>query len=157
MQIFSIFEHSTYLELALSALEKSGIKRENIFAIPISNRKVERRLFDTIHNADGVSLISKGAAIGTAFSVVGASIGFKLEWGPIYWGLIGGAVGFLLGFVIDLFIYKVIKKQQRLLRGSFPEVILIVECEEGQRDEVEDILWHHLALGIARVKEPAVS
>lgn len=152
MQIFSTFERSTYLELAISLLEKEGIPKENIFAVPLSNRKVERRLFDTLHNTDGVSLISKGAAIGTGLAVVGASVGFRLQWGPIYWGLIGASGGFLLGFLIDLFIYKVIKKQQRLLRGKNPEVILIVECEVTQSDIVEKILWQHLALGTARVR-----
>ncbi|MGM0883513.1 MAG: hypothetical protein ACQEXQ_21075 [Bacillota bacterium] len=152
MQIFSTFEHSTYLELAIMELEKGGVKKENIFAVPLTNRKMERRIFDSIHNSDGVSLMSTGAALGTAFSVIGASVGFKLKWGPIYWGIIGAAGGLLLGFLIDLFIYKVIKKQKRLLRGKKPDVILIVECEDKQADNVESILWHHLALGIARIQ-----
>jgi hypothetical protein len=151
IQIFSTFEHSVKLELALSALEKEEINKESLFVVPLTNRKVERRLFDTIHNSDGVSLISTGAAIGTAFSVVGASVGFSLNWGPIYWGLIGAGSGFLLGVLIDLFINKVIKKRQRLLRGKNPQVILIVECDDNQADDVEDILWHCLALGIARI------
>jgi hypothetical protein len=152
IQIYSTFEHSNKLELAIQELEKLGVQQENIFAVPLTNRKVERRLFDSIHNSDGVSLISKGAAIGTALAVIGASVGFKLQWGPIYWGLIGAGGGFLLGVLIDLFIYKVIKKQQRLLRGKNSEVILIVECESNQGDPVESILWHHLALGVARVQ-----
>jgi hypothetical protein len=151
IQLFSTFEHSNYLELAINELEKTGIKKENIFAVPLTNRKVERRIFDSIHNSDGVSLMSTGAALGTAFSVVGASVGFKLQWGPIYWGLIGAAGGFLLGFLIDLLIHKVIKKRHRLLRGKNSEVILIVECEDKQADIIESILWHHLALGIARI------
>lgn len=152
LQVFSTFEHSTHLELAINELEKSGVAKENIFAVPLTNRKVERRIFDSIHNSDGISLMSTGAALGTAFSVVGASIGFKLQWGPIYWGLIGVIGGFLLGFIIDLFIYKVIKKQKRLIRGKIGEVILIVECQENQADNIESILWHHLALGTARVQ-----
>jgi len=152
IQIFSTFEHSNYLELAISSLETEGIRREQIFAIPLTNRKVERRLFDTIHNADGISLIGTGAALGTALSVIGASVGFRLQWGPIYWGLIGAAGGFMLGVLIDLFYYKVIKKQQRLLRGKNTEVILIVECEVLQSDRVESILWDHYSLGIARVQ-----
>ncbi len=39
------------------------------------------------------SLIDIGMVLGTAFSVIGASIGFKLLWGPIYWGLIGPFIG----------------------------------------------------------------
>lgn len=152
IQIFSTFEHSIKLELAISALQQEGFDKGNIFVVPLTNRKVERKLFDTMHNSDGVSLISTGAAIGTAFSVVGASVGFSLKWGPIYWGLIGVASGFLLGFLIDLFILKVIKKRQRLLRGKNPQVILIVECSNNQADAVENILWHFLAFGVARIE-----
>lgn len=133
-------------------LEKAGVKKEHIFAVPLTNRMVERRIFDSMHNSDGVSLMSTGAALGTAFSVVGASMGFSLAWGPIYWGLVGAGGGFILGFLIDLFVYKVIKKRRRLLRGKNSEVILIVECEDQQADLAESILWHHLALGIARVE-----
>jgi hypothetical protein len=152
IQIFSTLEHSIKLELAISALELEGIQKENIFTVPLTNRKVERRLFDNMHNSDGASFISTGAAIATALSVVGASVGFSLKWGPIYWGLIGTVSGFLLGFLIDLFINKVIKKRQRLLRGKNPQVILIVECDDKQADAVEGILWHFLALGVARVQ-----
>ncbi|WP_152397906.1 hypothetical protein [Paenibacillus cellulositrophicus] len=151
VQIFSTFEHSTNLELAITVLEKNGIHKENIFAVPLTNRKTERRLFDSIHNADGISLFSTGAVLGTAFAVIGASVGFKLAWGPIYYGLIGTSVGFILGICIDLFYYKVIKKQRRLLRGKYSEVILLIECEEEQADTVENILWHHYAFGTARV------
>lgn len=151
IQIFSTFEHSTHLELAISSLEKNGIGMDQIFAVPLTNRKTERRLFDNMHNSDGVSLISTGAALGTAFAVIGASVGFKLKWGPIYWGLIGAVSGFLLGFLINFIYYKAIKKHQRLLRGKNPEVILIIECEENQGDTVEEILWHHFALGTARI------
>jgi len=151
IQIFSSFEHSTNLELAISYLEKSGIQRERIFAVPLTNRKVEPRLFDSIHNEDGVSLIGTGSALGTAFAVVGASVGFKLPLGPIYCGLFGAGGGFVLGVLIDVFYYKVVKRKARLLRGKNSEVILIVECEESMGDQVEHILWHHFALGVARV------
>lgn len=152
IQIFSTFEHSLNLELAISSLEKNGIAKEHIFAVPLTNRKAERRLFDTIHSTDGISLVSTGAALGTAFAVIGASVGFKLAWGPIYWGLIGTAGGFVLGLLIDILYYKVIKKRQRLLRGKNSEVILIVECHEEKGDIVEEILWHHFALGLARLR-----
>ena len=152
MQIMSTFEHSIKLELAMSALMLEGIQKENIFAVPLTNQKIERRLFDTMHNSDGVSLISTGAAIGTALSVVGSSVGFSLQWGPIYWGLIGAAIGFVIGFLIDLYINKVFKSQKRLLNGKNPQVILIVDCEDGQADAVENILWHYLALGTARIR-----
>ena len=152
MQVFSTFEHSTYLELAITAIEKIGIQKNNILAVPLMNRVEERRLFDTLHRADGISLFDKGAAIGTAFSVIGASIGFVLEWGPIFWGVIGGATGFIIGFMIDYIFYKVIHKRKRLKRGKYSEVVLIINCPNELVEKVEQLLWDHLALGVAKLE-----
>ncbi|MDF2038440.1 hypothetical protein LIT38_03550 [Bacillus sp. CMF12] len=152
MQIISTFEHSSYLELAITALEKEGVKKESILAVPLINRVEERRLFDTLHRADGISLFDKGAAIGTAFSVIGASVGFILEWGPIYWGLIGAATGFILGFIIDYIIFKVVHKRNRVVKGKKSEVVLVIECQKELAEKVEDVLWEYLALGVARVE-----
>lgn len=151
MQIFATFEHSIYLELAITELEEQGIK--NILAVPLNNRTMERKLLDNLHESDGVSLISKGMILAFLFSTVGASIGFSLYWGPIIWGLIGAGSGFFLGFVIDLFVKKVIKKNQRQMRGKNSEVILIVECEKDQKEHVKSILWNQLALGVAELKQ----
>ena len=151
MQLFATFEHSSYIELAISRLEEKGIT--DIFAVPLDNRTEERILFDTLHHSDGVSLSGKGMALAVLFSVVGASRGFILDWGPIYWGLIGAAAGFVLGVLIDLFMNKIYKKKKRVLKGKNSEVILIVRCEESQADGVERILWEHLALGVAKIKQ----
>lgn len=152
IQIFSTFEHTSNLELTISSLEKQGLKKESIYAVPLTTRKMDRKLFDTMHQSDGISLISTGAVLGTALAVVGASIGFKLKWGPIYWGLIGAVGGFLIGYLIDLYINKVVHKRHRLKHGSRADVILIVECEDNEADSVENTLWHFYALGIARTQ-----
>jgi hypothetical protein len=151
LQFFSTFENNTFLEIAISTLEKKGIKKENIFAVPLDNRQEERRVFDTIHRSDGTSLIDIGMALATVFSVIGASIGFKLSWGPIYWGLIGAFIGFLVGFAIRLFTEVVFKKQKRKIKGKHPEVILIIDCEVTESELVENILWNHYALGVAKI------
>ena len=78
LQLFSTFETTSYLEMAISTLEKKGIKKESIFAVPLDNRKVERKIFDSLHRSDGTSFIDIGAALATAFAVIGASIG--LNW-----------------------------------------------------------------------------
>lgn len=153
MQIFSTFENNTYLELAISALEKKGIKKENIFAIPLDNRHEERKIFDTIHRSDGTSLIDIGMGLATALSVIGASIGFKLSLGPIYWGLISAFIGFVLGFLIRLFTEVVIKKKKRLLRGKHSEIILIIDCDNTKAELFENILWSHYAIGVAKIAE----
>ncbi|WML58813.1 hypothetical protein [Neobacillus sp. PS2-9] len=152
MQIFSTFETTGFLELAITTLEKKGIKKENIFAVPLDNRTEERKLFDSLHRSDGTTLIDIGMALATACSVITASIGFKLSWGPIYWGLIGAAGGFLIGLLIRLFIEKVIKKRKRQLKGIHSEIILIIECEETQAEAVEGVLWDNFAIGVSKVK-----
>ncbi|MFP3919261.1 hypothetical protein U5N28_15780 [Lysinibacillus telephonicus] len=152
MQIFSTFEHSSYLELAITAIEKAGIQKDNILAVPLMNRVQERKLFDTLHRADGISLFDKGAAIGTAFSVIGACVGFVLEWGPIIWGLIGGAIGFIVGFMIDYIFYKVIHKRKRVLKGKRSEVVLVINCPNELVEKVEQLLWDNLALGVAKLE-----
>jgi hypothetical protein len=152
LQIFSTFETTSYLEMAISTLEKKGIKKESIFAVPLDNRTEERKIFDSLHRSDGTSLIDVGMALATAFSVIGASIGFKLSWGPIYWGLIGAFIGFVLGFAIRLFTEMVLKKKKRLLRGKHSEIILIIDCDETQAEIIENILWNHFALGVAKIK-----
>lgn len=152
MQIFSTFEHSIFLEIAITSLEKIGIKKDHILAIPLNNRVEERKLFDTLHRADGISMFDKSAALATAFSVIGASVGFALEWGPIFWGLIGAAVGFVIGFIINYIIYKVIHKNKRQLKGKNSEVILVIDCPVELVDEIENMLWEHLALGVAKVE-----
>jgi hypothetical protein len=152
LQIFSTFEHSTYIELAITAVEKVGIQKNNILAVPLMNRVQERKLFDTLHQADGISLFDKGAAIGTAFSVIGASVGFVLEWGPIFWGIIGGVIGFMIGFIIDFIFYKVIHKRKRVLKGKHLEVVLVINCPNEMVEKVEQLLWDHLALGVAKLE-----
>ncbi|MFC4324192.1 hypothetical protein [Litchfieldia salsa] len=151
MQFFSSFEHTVHLEMVISALEEKGIKKEHIFAVPLKSRRKEQQFFDSIHYSDGISFVNKGSILATAFAVIGASRGFVLEWGPIYWGLIGAVSGFFLGLLIDLFIYRVMKKKRPLKRGKTTEIILIIDCEPYEAQLVEHLLWHHQALGVAKV------
>jgi hypothetical protein len=152
MQLFSTFETTGFLEMAISTLEKNGIPKGSIYAVPLDNRKEIPKIFDTLHRSDGTSLIDIGMGLASAFSVIGASIGFKLAWGPIYWGLIGAFWGFVLGFAIRLFMELVVKKNKRVLKGKHSEIILIIDCEETQAELIEDILWSHFAIGVAKVK-----
>lgn len=152
MQLYAICENSIYVEMAIATMEKRGIRKENIFAVPLDNRTESRKLFDSIHTSDNTSLIDIGVALATAFSVVGMSIGFELAWGPIWWGLIFAFIGFMLGFLIRLITEKIIKKRKRLLKRTKAEVVIIVDCSEDYGELVENILWSHFALGVGKVK-----
>lgn len=151
MLIFSTFEESSYLELAISLLEHNGIKKEEILAVPLDNRQEERRVLDTLHRSDGFSLIDIAMALATAFSVIGASIGFILVWGPIFWGLIGAVLGFLLGLGIKLLMIKMDKNDKKRISGKNSEIILIINCKEADAEIVEKVLWEHLAIGVGKL------
>ncbi|GAA0316901.1 hypothetical protein GCM10008967_04360 [Bacillus carboniphilus] len=150
MQVFATFDHSAYLELAIRKLEQDGFS--DIFAVPLDSRQEEPKLFDTIHRSDGISLINKGLFLAVIFSVIGASRGFILEWGPIYWGLIGAGGGFLLGFFTDLIIIKAKNRKKKLRKSKQSEVVLIVDCKDEDGSKVEKILWNYTAIGVAKVK-----
>lgn len=150
MQLIATFKHHITLEMCIATIEKNGISKENIFAIPLRTRPGNIKLLDTIDQVDGLSLMDIGLVLGTAFSVVGTSIGFKLYWGPIVWGLIAAFIGFVLGVAVRLFIELFLKKRKRLIREKHAEIILIINCKETQEELIEKILWEHFALGVAK-------
>jgi len=151
LQVYSTFENDLNLEMAIVTLEKQGIKKDRIFAVPLENPTEERKLLDSIRHSDGISTIDLGIVLATAFSVIGASVGFELSWGPIYCGIIAAILGFVIGLAIRLYTEKYFRKRKRLAKGKTSEVILIVDCEKTQGDLVESILWDHLAIGIAKI------
>jgi hypothetical protein len=150
MHVISSFEQSTYLELAINQLQLKGINKEQIAAVPLEQLTIERKLFDTIHQTDGISLLDGAAVLATVFSVLGASFGFELKWGPIIWGLLGLVFGAGLGFLLDLFIRKR-KSKKRQAKNFNTEVVLIVHCEESEFKMVKEILSEHKALAIGKL------
>ncbi|NPV93502.1 MAG: hypothetical protein HPY50_22325 [Firmicutes bacterium] len=153
MLVMATFDYSYQLELAITDLEKRGIPRENIGGVPLDKRKEERRLLDTLHRADGISLFDGAAILGTIFMIMGAIYGFVLKWGPIIWGLIGLITGALLGFAIDFLVGKVRShKNVKRSKDKSAEVILVIKCETGQYDMVQKVLWDNLAMGVGVFK-----
>ncbi|USK33213.1 hypothetical protein LIT25_22190 [Bacillus sp. F19] len=154
MQVFATFDHSTYLELAISQMEQEGIPKERILAVSLQTTDDSMKLMDSIHHSDGISLFDTGAALATAFAVIGVSIGFRLAWGPVYWGLIGACSGLLLGFLLNLFYYRVIKKKKVKLRSKMKEteVVLVIECHEDFYRRIEQVLSDNYAIAIGSVK-----
>jgi len=149
MQVFATFEYSPFLELAISELKVKGIT--DIYAVPLDLREEEAKVMDTIHHADGMSFVDKGFILAFMFATVGASKGFVWRWGPVIWGIIGAVAGFVLGVLVSwgLYLYKRRKKRARTARGEKGDVILVVNCEQGQAGAVKTILWDHHAKGVA--------
>ncbi len=148
MYVLASFNYCFHTELAVSEMVEKGLKNEQIFILPLELRGEPRQILDTIHHSDGVSMIDGGAILGTVFMTLGVIYGFILEWGPIIWGLIGLAGGFLLGCLIDYFWGKTRHSKNRR-NDSMGEVIIMVDCKEDQLDMVKNTLWGHLALGLA--------
>jgi hypothetical protein len=149
MYVVSTFDHSIYLELAITAIQMKGIKNENIMAIPMDKRDEKAMLFDSIHSSDGLSLFDLPAILAVFFGIFGSVYGFVLKWGPLLWGLIAIAIGFTLGLLIKLMIVKKYNHRQNDKRGT--EVILIIDCLESQMEMVKTILWSHHALGVRKL------
>lgn len=149
MIVIGTFENNLFIELAISSLEQQGILKENIFAAPLDKRPEPRRIFDSIHRADGLSLFDTGAILGTCLMLLGSIYGYVLQWGPIIWGIIGALSGIGIGIAIKFW------KLKRTVHGNkmvTSEIVLMVRCEQSERNIVEKILWDNLALGLTSVK-----
>lgn len=151
MYVIATFEQSIFLELAITALEQKGIPKQHILAVPLDKRKEPRMIMDTIHRADGHSMLDLAAVLGTVFMLLGAIYGFVLAWGPILWGIIGACFGLILGFLIK---YAIARKKMGKFGGDpkkiTSEAVLIIACDEGKWETVEALLWDNTALGVSR-------
>ncbi len=148
MYVVSSFEHSTYLELAITELQQKGISKENILAIPMEINNENKKILDTIHYSNGISFFDSATALGTVFMVLGVIYGFMLKWGPIIWGLIGFFAGFSLGFLLDIIFGN--KKRNKNIKNRSTEVILIINCYKEQVKIVESTLLNHHVLGLGK-------
>jgi hypothetical protein len=152
MYLIASFHYCLHTEIAIAKVEQLGIKKEQIFAVPLEIRGETRNIFDAIHHTDGISMFDGGAILGTACMVWGVIYGFVLAWGPIICGLLGLGGGFLVGFLLDLSFSKFKHSKQRR-NDKDGELFLMVHCEPNQVNDVKKTLWDHLALGVAVLPE----
>ncbi len=149
MYVIATFEQTIFVELALTALEQKGIPKEKILAVPLDKRTEPRKLFDTIHRADGFSMFDAAAILGTVLMLLGSIYGFVLTWGPILWGIIGAVSGIILGFLLKLLI---VKKRNFGTKNITSEIVILIHCDDSQWETIEKILWDNHALGISRIQ-----
>ncbi|MBS4214118.1 hypothetical protein [Neobacillus rhizophilus] len=57
MYIIASFDYSSSLEVALTELMENDISQSDILALPLDKRTEAPRLFDSMHYADGTSLV----------------------------------------------------------------------------------------------------
>lgn len=53
MYVIATFEHSLYLELAITSLEKRGLPKENILAVPLAKRPPRQRYSTSLTERTG--------------------------------------------------------------------------------------------------------
>ncbi|MDV2887739.1 hypothetical protein RYX45_21460, partial [Alkalihalophilus pseudofirmus] len=95
--------HSLFLEKALMDIQEQGISKEQLFAVPVDKSKDKSSIsVDTMHHSDGKSFIDIPSLLAAFFCALGTIYGFVLYWGPVIWGLIGFAGGFILGCIIKI-------------------------------------------------------
>ncbi|WP_281888956.1 hypothetical protein [Paenibacillus sp. YYML68] len=149
MYIVATFQYSIELEMAISDLEKKGIASSSIAAVPLDRQKPKAiHVFDTMNHSDGVSLLDGPAVLGTVFAVLGASAGFIWTWGPIIWGLIGLAVGGLLGGLCEALVFRRWKQLKLRRAEEAQDVVVILECQREQAEDVIDLLRDRNAVSI---------
>lgn len=146
MYVFATFDHSNYVELAITAVQMKGIAEDNILGASMDKKGEEIKLFDSIHSSDGLSLLDLPILMATIFCLFGSIYGFILLWGPVLWGIIGMILGFSIGLMIKLMTTKKFDHRQKSKRAT--EVVIIIECKESQTVMVKDLLWDHHALGV---------
>jgi len=149
MYVFATFDHSNYVELAITAVQMKGVVKENILGVSMDKKGEDKKLFDSIHSSDGLSLMDLPMLMATVFCLLGSIYGFLLIWGPVLWGIIGMIIGFSLGLIIKLTIIKKFNDRQKNQKST--EVVVIIECNENQVEMVKDLLWDHHALGVRKL------
>ncbi|MBU8916039.1 hypothetical protein BGM25_08390 [Bacillus sp. FJAT-29953] len=147
MYIIASFDYSSSLEVALTELMENDISQSDILALPLDKRTEAPRLFDSMHYADGTSLVDIAGILGCIFMLLGSIYGFILEWGPIFWALIGLVFGLVSGFLIKWFYIKA--KYKRKFNTSKTEVFLMVYIKDKTKvEKAKEILWQHNAQGL---------
>ncbi|MDQ0197893.1 Z-ring associated ZapG family protein [Neobacillus ginsengisoli] len=151
MYVVATFHHSKNIEMAIADIENIGLENNKILVLPLDKQNDQTKIFDTIYDSNGQSYVDVAAILGMVFMLLGAIYGFVLNWGPVLWALIGLVFGIILGFLIRFF-YNKSKKHENMAVDSRSEIVVIFHCEEYQEEKVTDILWGHVALGVATYK-----
>lgn len=144
VQIIATFEHSPFVEIVIHEMEKIGVPKENIVAMPLENLKASTHILDSLHSVDGRSLLDGAMLGGTIGMVLGSIYGFVLYLGPIIWGLLGLIGGFTLGLLIEIAISK---GQLKLFSPKKSEVIIQVTCNDTLQEQLIKILKSGKAMG----------
>jgi hypothetical protein len=149
MYIVSTFQHSIWLEKAITAIEMKGVTQDHILAVSMDKRGEETQLFDSMNQSDGLPILDLPFMLATVLAIFGGIYGFNLTWGPVIWTLIGMVAGFVIGLIIRLQVTKRYLANRNDKIGA--EVVLMIHCQPDQTETVRNILWDHHAMGVRKL------
>jgi hypothetical protein len=147
MYVLSVFELSSKVEEAVTALQTNGVLKDSILVVPMKNKASVKALFDTAHYSDNDSPMTPAFIVAMLCAFFGVIFGFQLNWGPILWGAIGGTVGFAVGLGARLLWLAVIKHHTQG-KNIKDNVVVLINCDHRQSAMVEDVLWNNSAIGV---------
>jgi hypothetical protein len=150
MYVLSVFNHSVNVEMAVTSLTEAGIAQQNIMASAVEKELSDGKFFDTMHSFNTKSQFDLPMMLGVLLALLGCIYGFVLRWGPVIWGVIGGAAGFAIGLLTKLMRFN--KQKTNRIES---EVVILVSCEGGKTEEVKKLLRENGALGISEIKAGA--
>lgn len=158
MVVIGSFIQTTELELTLSVLEHHGIPADRIAVVPMSGRENIQTYVSAKSGTVNEKAFELGIAFATALGVVGTSIGFSLELGPLMWGVIFAFGGMLATFLISRAIMlrrqrKITGKRNRDRSSYQPEIIVLVQCEKERAEWVGQTMLQYNALSIGEMAE----
>lgn len=148
MLVIAAFEHTIELEQALAQLERSGIPRRHLLVALMDSDPDPAIKFRHKLNSRQTRSVEVGIACATAFSAIGACLGFVLFPGPIICGLIAALLGFLGGSGL----YVLLHRSERTLPGHLPEITVIVQCPDEAAARVTETLWRYYPLTVGQVR-----
>lgn len=146
MIIIGTFEHSLDLELLLAGVEKNSIDRKYIMVVPMDVDPTNQFNLENKKKYLHYKGIEVGMACATGCSVLGASAGFVLVWGPVIWGLLAAVTGFCAGYGIHYFVKK--QNTYRNHPDKLPEITVLVQCQDEQNNQIKNLMWKYNALTV---------
>jgi hypothetical protein len=146
MRVISVFRQSIQVELAVTALEEEGFTKNDILAVPVEKALPGKKLFDSMYAQTGDSVFDLAMLLGALAMLFGSIYGFRLSWGPVLWGMIGGTAGFAAGLIVKLLLLK-----KKKTAGLENEVVILVACDAGKTEQVKKLLRDNGALGVSLI------
>lgn len=159
MYVIATLEHAERLKMTIAALERKGIRKEDVQIIPVAKpaetmeteKQQRKRPVRHVRHADTISLHA-GTMLMVGIVFAGFFYGLKPNGTQIHWGIAGTAVLICLCVLAATVLLTRMIRQRRRLRAldETTEVVLMIRCKRHQWFDVRITLQAHGALELTR-------